>query len=243
MIQRWISAVLAAVWLAMSTAQADEASVRKAFLAKFPKATVDSVTRLPDLGLYEIVVPRADEPLLIYTDEDFRFMAQGSVVDTKSMVDVAERTRNRLNAISFDTLPLDRAIKKVKGNGSRKVAVFSDPDCPYCRRIEQEIEKMTDVTVYILLYPIEQLHAKAPERSRAIWCSPNRLKAWDDYMLRNVAPTAKGDCANPVADIVDFGRKKGITGTPTLVFADGSRIPGALSAAQLEAHFASISPK
>ena len=170
-------------------------------------------------------------------------MAQGSLVDTKTMIDVAEKTRNRLSAIDFDSLPLDRAIKKVKGNVARKVAVFSDPDCPFCRRIEHEIEKMNDVTVYILLYPIEQLHAKAPERARSIWCSPNRLKAWDDYMLRNVAPTAKGDCANPVADLVDFGRKKGINGTPTLVFTDGSRIPGALTAAQLESHFSSIAPK
>lgn len=238
--QRWISAVVAAVCLATSAAFADEASVRKAFLAKFPKAAVESVTRLPDLGLYEIVVPRGDEPLIIYTDEDFRFMAQGSVVDTKSMVDISDKTRNRLNAIDFDSLPLDRAIKKVKGNGSRKVAVFSDPDCPFCKRIEQEIEKMNDVTVYILLYPIEQLHPKAPDRAKAIWCSSNRLKAWDDYMLRGIAPTAKGDCANPVADLMDFGRKKGINGTPTLVFADGSRIPGALTAAQLEAHFSGI---
>jgi len=103
---------------------------------------------------------------------------------------------------------------------------------------EQELEKVNDVTVYIFLYPIEQLHPKAPERARAIWCSPNRLKAWDDYMLRGTAPTAKADCANPVTDLMEFGRKKGINGTPTLVFSDGSRDPGALNASQLEAQFA-----
>lgn len=218
-----------------STVQADEASVKSAFLAKFPKANVESVRKLPDLDLYEIVVPRGEEPIIIYTDEAFRFMMQGSLVETRGMVDLTEKTRNKLTAVDFDSLPLGSAIKKVKGNGSRRIAVFSDPDCPFCKRVEQEFEKLNDVTIYILLYPIEQLHPKAPERSRAIWCSGNRLKAWDDYMLKGIAPTAKGDCANPVADIVDFGKKRGINGTPTLIFQDGSRVPGALNAAQLEA--------
>lgn len=236
---RAFALVLALTGLALSAcARADEASVRKAFLAKFPKATVESVTRLPELDLYEVVVSRGEEPIIIYTDDQFRFMFQGDLVETRGMTSLSERTRNRLTAISFDTLPLDRAIKRVKGNGSRKVALFSDPDCPFCRRIEQEFEKMNDITVYIFLYPIEQLHPRAPERARAIWCSPNRLKAWDDYMLRGTAPTAKGDCANPVAELVDFGRKRGINGTPTLIFADGTRVPGALNASQLEAQFA-----
>jgi thiol:disulfide interchange protein DsbC len=229
-----LSIVPALLLLAAGAVQADETSVKNAFIAKFPKANVESVRKLPELDLYEIVVPRGDEPIIIYTDEGFRFMMQGSLVETKGMVDLTEKTRNKLTAIDFDSLPLGSAIKKVKGNGSRKIAVFSDPDCPFCKRVEQEFEKMNDVTIYVLLYPIEQLHPKAPERSRAIWCSGNRLKAWDEYMLKGVAPTAKGDCANPVADIVDFGKKRGITGTPTLIFQDGSRIPGALTAAQIE---------
>lgn len=241
--QRFLAQLLATALFAATAASADEASVKKAFQAKFPKATVESVRKLPDMGLYELVVPRGDEPLIVYTDEEFRYLFQGSLVDTKTMADLTEQTRSKLTAIDFDSLPLDRAIKRVKGNGSRKVAIFSDPDCPYCKRIEQELDKMNDVTVYILLYPIEQLHPKAPDRARAIWCSPNRLKAWDDYMLRGTAPTAKGDCGNPVADLVEFGRKKGINGTPTLVFADGTRIPGALSSAQLEAQFATSAGK
>lgn len=238
MFLRVMSLLVAAGLVASTTASADEASVREAFSAKFPKATVESVTRLPDLGLYQIVIPRGDEPLIIYTDEDFRFMMQGSLVETKTMTDLTDKTRNRLTAIDFDSLPLDRAIKMVKGNGARRVAVFSDPDCPFCKRIEQEFQKLDNVTIYILLYPIEQLHPKAPDRAKAIWCSPNRLKAWQDYMLRGVSPTAKGDCSNPVADIVEFGRKKGINGTPTLIFADGTKVPGALDATRIEAQLA-----
>ncbi len=243
MLKRFLAHALAAVLFAATGACADEASVKAAFQAKFPKANVERIKKLPELDLYQIVVARGEDPIIIYTDENFRFMMQGSVVDTKSMRDINDDTVKELTALDFNALPLDRAIKKVKGNGSRKIVVFSDPDCPFCKRIEQEFEKMTDITVYVLLYPIEQLHAKAPDRSRAIWCSPNRLKAWEDYMLRGTAPTAKGDCANPVADIVTLAKSKGINGTPTLVFSDGTRIPGALTAAQIEAQFATIAGK
>jgi len=235
--------LVAALLLAAAVACADEASVKKAFQAKFPKANVDTVTKLPDLDLYEIVIPRGDEPVIIYTDAEFRYMMQGSLVETKTMSDLTDKRRSKLMAIDFDTLPLDKAIKKVKGTGARKVAVFSDPDCPFCKRIEQEFDKVNDVTIYTFLYPIEQLHPKAVGRSKQIWCSPNRVKAWDDYMLKGTAPTASGDCENPVDALVEFGKKKGINGTPTLVFADGSRVPGALTAAQLEAQFSGASAK
>ncbi len=243
MTHRPLAHALAAVLFAATAACADEASVKKAFMAKFPKANVESVKKLPDVGLYEIVIPRGEEPIIIYTDDEFRFMLQGNLVETKNMVDLTEKTRNVLTRIDFATLPLDRAIKKVKGSGARKIVVFSDPDCPFCKRIEQEFEKMTDLTIYTFLFPIEQLHPKAPDRAKAIWCSPNRLKAWEDYMLRATAPTAKGDCANHVDELVALGRKYGINGTPTLVFADGTRIPGALNAAQLEAEFSKVAGK
>jgi thiol:disulfide interchange protein DsbC len=114
------------------------------------------------------------------------------------------------------------------------MAVFSDPDCPFCRRVENDLAKLDNVTIYMFLYPIESLHPKAPEVSRRIWCSPDKIKAWDDYMQRGVQPGGDGECANPVDRIVEFGRKKGINGTPTLIFANGDRVPGAISAAQIE---------
>ena len=240
MLQRILAHALAASLFAAVVAHADEASVKKAFLAKFPKATVATVTKLKDLPLYEIVIPRSDEPVIIYTDEAFSFLMQGNVVDNKTGVDITEQKKSKLTAIDFDSLPLDKAIKKVKGNGTRKVAVFTDPDCPFCKRIEQEFEKMTDVTIYLFLFPIEQLHPKAAMRAKSIWCSPNRLKAWEDYMLKGVTPTASGDCDNPIDALVALGHAKGINATPTLVFADGSKVPGALNSAQLEQQFAAI---
>ncbi len=231
MLTRFITLAAAACLLAASSmAGANETAVRKAFAAKFPKAQVQSVTRLPYLNLYEIVV----EGEVLYADEKFEYVIDGSIISTKNMTNLTEQRKRRLMAIAFDELPLDLAFKRVKGTGERKMAVFSDPDCPFCRRVENDLAKLDNVTIYMFLYPIESLHPKAPEVSRRIWCSPDKIKAWDDYMQRGVQPGGDGECANPVDRIVEFGRKKGINGTPTLIFANGDRVPGAISAAQIE---------
>jgi len=230
MFKRLFTVAAAAVLLASQTAGADEASVRKAFSAKFPKAQVQSVTKLPYLGLYEIVV----EGEVLYADEGFAYLIDGSIISTKTMSNLTEQKKRKLSAIPFADLPFEYAFKKVKGNGERKLAVFSDPDCPFCKRVEGDLAKLDNVTIYMFLYPIESLHPNAPDMSKRIWCSPDKAKAWDDYLLRGIAPSANGSCQNPVDKIVDFGRKKGINATPTLVFESGARVPGAISAAQIE---------
>jgi len=231
MLTRCITLAAAACLLAASSmAAANEAAVRKAFTAKFPKTQVQSVTKLPYLNLYEIVV----EGEVLYADEKFEYVIDGSIISTKNMTNLTEQRKRKLSAIAFDELPLDLAFKRVKGSGERKMAVFSDPDCPFCRRVENDLAKLDNVTIYMFLYPIESLHANAPDVSKRIWCSPDKIKAWDDYMQRGVEPGANGECANPVDRIVEFGRKKGINGTPTLIFANGDRVPGAISAAQIE---------
>jgi thiol:disulfide interchange protein DsbC len=230
MFKRLFTVAAAAVLLASQTAGADEASVRKAFAAKFPKAQVQSVTKLPYLGLYEIVV----EGEVLYADEDFEYLIDGSIISTKTMSNLTEQKKRKLSAIPFADLPFEYAFKKVKGNGERKLAVFSDPDCPFCKRVEGDLAKLDNVTIYMFLYPIESLHPNAPDMAKRIWCSPDKAKAWDDYLVRGIAPSANGSCQNPVDKIVDFGRKKGINATPTLVFESGARVPGAISAAQIE---------
>ena len=223
----------AAVLFATSQmASADEASVRKAFAAKFPKADVHSVTKLPYLGLYEIVV----DGEILYADDNFDYLIDGNIISVKSMSNLTEQKKRKLSAIPFSELPLELAIKKVKGNGERKMAVFSDPDCPFCKRVEGDLAKLDNVTIYMFLYPIESLHPNAPEIAKRIWCSPDRAKAWDDYLSRGITPSADASCQNPVDKIVDYGRKKGINGTPTLVFESGARVPGAISAAQIESY-------
>lgn len=221
---------LACALLAASLVHADEDAVRKAFNAKFPKAQVQSVTKLPYLGLYEIVI----DGEVLYADEDFDYLIDGNIIATKNMSNLTEQRKRKLSAIDFDDLPLDLAMKRVKGKGERRIAVFSDPDCPYCKRVENDLAKLDNVTIYMFLYPIDSLHPRATEISKQIWCSPDRLKAWDDYMLRKVAPKADSSCPNPVDKIVEYGRKKGINATPTMIMPSGERVPGAISAAQIE---------
>ena len=171
---------------------------------------------------------------MLYRDENFDYILDGHVIATKTMTNLTEQRKRKLNAVPFDELPLELALKKVKGNGERKVAVFSDPDCPFCKRIEGEFAKLDNVTIYVFLFPIEGLHPGAPEKSKRIWCSADKVKAWDDYMVKGVAPSAAPTCANPVDKIVEYGRKKGINATPTLIFASGDRVPGAIPLNQIE---------
>ncbi|MGH8757528.1 MAG: DsbC family protein, partial [Burkholderiales bacterium] len=171
---------------------------------------------------------------LLYTDEKVKFFFIGNVLDAKNFQNLSEERKRKLSAIKFDTLPLNLAIKIVKGNGKRKVAIFSDPYCPFCQRLEQDMVNVTDVTIYAFLYPIESLHPGATEKAKAIWCSPDRIKAWNDFMLKRSGPETQTSCDTPVDKIVEYGRSKGINGTPTLVFADGQVIPGAIPAARLE---------
>jgi len=230
MLKRILTVAGAALLMACLTASADEAAIRKAFSTKFPKAQVQSITKLPYLGLYEIVV----EGEVLYADENFDYLIDGNIISTQTMSNLTEQRKRKLAAIPFDQLPLDLAFKKVKGSGARRMAIFSDPDCPFCRRIEGDLAKVDNVTIYMFLYPIESLHPNAPEIAKRIWCAPDRVKAWDDYMGKGIKPPADASCANPVDKIVDYGRKRGINGTPTLIFESGDRVPGAISAAQIE---------
>jgi thiol:disulfide interchange protein DsbC len=217
--------------LAATVACADESSVRKSVQAKFPRANVQTVTKLPYLGLYEVVVNGE----ILYADENFDYMIyEGNIIETKTDRNLTEERKRKLAVIPFDELPLDLAFKKVKGKGERKLAVFSDPDCPFCKRIEGDLAKLDNVTIYMFLFPIDALHPQATDKAKRIWCSPDKAKAWDDYVSKGIVPTASPTCDNPVNKLVEFGTKRGINATPTLVFANGDRVPGAISASQIE---------
>jgi thiol:disulfide interchange protein DsbC len=234
MLTRLIALLAACLLLGSVVARGDETDVRKAFMEKFPKAQVQSVSKLPFLGLYEIIA----EGEVLYADESFNYVIDGNIISTKDMTNLTEQRKRKLSAIPFDDLPLDLAFKRVKGKGERKLAVFSDPDCPFCKRVEADLAKLDNVTIYMFLFPIDSLHPSASNISKRIWCSQDRVKAWDDYMQRKVTPTASPDCPNPVDKIVEYGRKKGINATPTLVMPTGERVPGAISAAQMESYLA-----
>jgi len=215
-----------------SLALADEMSVKKAVEAAYPKFKVESVSKTPSAGLYEVIMGGQ----IIYTDEKMTFLiAEGRLVDPKTKKDITGERMEELTKIDFNSLPLEQAIKVVKGNGSRKLVVFSDVDCPYCKRLEQnELTNISDVTIYTFLYPIEQLHPDAASKSKLIWCANNRVKAWEDWIFNNQLPKSAGTCEVPLEKIGQLAKKIGVTSTPTLIFSDGKRMLGAQPYKEIE---------
>ena len=217
--------VLTTLGMISQLACADEASLKKRIEAAYPKFAVESVVKTPYTGLYEVFMGGQ----IIYTDEKLTFLiAEGHLVDPKTKKDITGERLEELTKIDFNRLPLDKAIKVVKGNGSRKVAVFSDVDCPFCKRLEQnELSQITDVTIYTFLYPLAQLHPNAVAKSKLIWCADNRVEAWSNWIFNNQLPKSAGNCKVPLEEIGDLASKIGVTSTPTLIFADGKRMMGA----------------
>jgi thiol:disulfide interchange protein DsbC len=236
MFKKLVSFTLLSVFATLSVsatlAMANEASVKKAVEAAYPKFKVESVTKTAYAGLYEVFMGGQ----IIYTDEKMTFLiAEGRLVDPKTKKDITGERMEELTKIDFSSLPLDQAIKVVKGNGSRKLVVFSDVDCPYCKRLEQnELTNITDVTIYTFLYPIAQLHPDSAAKSKSIWCASNRVKAWEDWILNNQLPKTTGNCEVPLERIGELARKIGVTSTPTLIFADGKRMLGAQPYQEIE---------
>ena len=162
----------------------------------------------------------------------------GSVYDANTKQNLSEAKLRKLNRVAFDTLPLDLAFKRVKGNGQRKMAIFSDADCPFCAKLEDELKAVDNVTIYTFLYPIDALHPDSARKSRMIWCSSDRVKSWDEFFASGRLPENKGECDNPVEATNALGKKLRVQATPTLVFADGNVVPGAIPTAQLETELA-----
>ncbi|TXI19269.1 MAG: DsbC family protein [Nitrosomonas sp.] len=208
---------------------ADEKAIRKAVQDHFEGHKIDSLKKLPNLGLYEVVV--GDE--VFYSDDKANYFFFGHVVDTKTRTSMTQERVQELKAarrVPLDSLPLQSAIKIVKGDGKRHMAVFTDPNCPYCKQLEKELLNITNVTIYTLLYPVLN---GSMELSKKIWCSGNQIKAWDDFMLRGIAPDGK-DCETPLEVLLKSGRENKVSGTPTLIFADGSIVGGMIPAAVIE---------
>jgi thiol:disulfide interchange protein DsbC len=192
------------------------------------RAKVDSVRSMPMAGLYEVTIGQD----VVYTDASARYLIQGEVVDLKTGTNLTEQRSNDLNRIRWADLPLNDAVKVVRGKGARQVAVFADPNCGFCKRLEKAFQQMDNVTIYTFLVPM--LSADSLTKSQQIWCSSDKVKAWSDWMINNQAPTGKGDCGNPLERNTALARKLGVTGTPAMFFTDGSRINGAVPIAQIE---------
>ena len=220
---------LAIALLLSNVAAASEANVKQAMQKKYPNVQVESVSRTPIPGLFEVFGGGE----VLYTDENVNYLiAGGRMIDVTNKSDLTGERLRVLTAIKFDQLPLNLAFRKVQGNGSRKLAYFSDPNCPYCKKIEPDLASLENVTIYVFLMPV--LGQDSIDKSKAVWCSKDRARAWDDLMLRGNPPKTPGSCDTPIDKILAFSRQKGITGTPTMFLANGQRVTGAIPADQLK---------
>jgi thiol:disulfide interchange protein DsbC len=212
---------------AASTAFAGEAEIRQSITAMFPDTKIDAVRKTGVLGLYEVQIGSD----VLYSDEKGNYVIEGSIVDVRARRNLTEERRNKLAQVKFSELPLELAVKTVRGNGKRVFATFEDPNCGYCKKLAHELVGVTDITMYTFLYPI--LAADSADKSRAIWCSPDRAKAWSDWMVNGVEAKATA-CADPIDKVSALGRSLHVTGTPTIIFADGNRVPGYVPVTKLE---------
>lgn len=228
---------LSTLAMSASAQTSQEASIKKLIEPNLGEgAKVDSVTKTPYSGLFEVRIGSD----ILYTDSSARYLFIGRIIDTKTMEDVTKTRVDDLSRVKFSDFPFESALKTVKGNGKRVIAVFEDPNCGYCKRFRQTLQGVDNVTIYTFMYNI--LSEDSANKSRNIWCSADRNKAWDDWMLNGKVPVAApASCAsNPNEKIFELGRKLKITGTPTIFFADGTRIPGAVDVKGLESKFAAI---
>ena len=209
---------------------AEGAAVKKLLETKFPGAAISSVAKSPYFGLYEV---RFDDRL-VYTDAKVTYVMVGSVYSADTKENLTEARLRQLNRVAWDSLPLQLAFKRVKGNGTRKMAIFADADCPFCRKLEGDLKNLDDVTIYTFLFPIDTLHPDAARKSAIIWCSEDKAKAWDEFFASGKLPNNKGDCRTPIAETAALGTRLHIGATPTLVFADGTMVPGAIPLARIQ---------
>lgn len=222
-------ATLLVAGLLSATALADEADIQKAFEKAFP-LKLKSVSKAGHLGLYELVTTDGQ---ILYTDEKVSVVVDGQLIDAKTRTSITEERLRKLNAIKFSELPLENAMKMVRGNGKRILATFEDPNCGYCKKLARDLQKLDNVTIYTFLLPI--LSEDSYRKAKQIWCAPDRTRTWLDWMVDGKAPGGREDCdVSAITKNQELGARLRITGTPTLFFTDGERVPGAVPLASIE---------
>lgn len=224
--------------LMCASALAQEAVIRKNLPERLPQLkTIDEINKTGIPGLFEIRVNGSE---IFYTDSQANYLIMGNLIDTQARRNLTEERLEKLSAVKFDELPFKDAFTIVRGTGKRKLAVFEDPNCGYCKRFERDLQKLDNVTVYMFLYPI--LGPDSSEKSKAIWCAKEPAKAWQDWMLRDKQPpgVAAGCDSTALARNVELGRNHRINGTPTIILSNGQRIPGAVDDKQLEKALAEV---
>lgn len=220
-----VSLALLAFGASAQTAEEVGASLKK----QYPGTTFREVRPSEIPGIFEVVMGRN----IAYTDKSGRYFLFGHLYDMKEQTDLTASRTAETRKVEFPAKHLANALKTVKGDGSRQLAVFSDPDCPYCKDLEAQLLQLDNVTVYTFLMPLESLHPQAKTKAISVWCSGDRNKVWTDWMLSRVMPPMQS-CNNPINENIALGGSLGVVGTPTLIAADGRTLPGSAPAAKID---------
>jgi thiol:disulfide interchange protein DsbC len=238
MLRRLAYGALTLLALAASSASADEEKIRQILQNRFPAMTVESVEKAPLAGLYEVVL----DGEIVYTDEKAEYFFGGNIYDIRTLPprNLTEEKSKRLVGQALAGAQ-NLAIRLVKGNGQRILYTFEDPNCGYCKQLAGELDKISDVTIYTFLLPI--LSQDSVDKSRAVWCAPDRAKAWTDLMLRAVVPDNSGACATPIERNLQLMRRFGIRGTPAIYLSNGQQIGGYIPAERIEQALHSVAGK
>ncbi|MCU4414190.1 DsbC family protein [Acinetobacter sp. WU_MDCI_Axc73] len=221
--------VLTLSLLGISLSHASIATVQQNLKKNFPDIPVQSVQTTPLKDIYEVYMGGQ----IVYTNDDANYFFIGNLIDNKHQKNLTEESLQKLEKIDISTLPLDQAIKHVKGNGQRVLYLFSDPDCPYCQRLEKQMASVDNVTIYLFLYPLKSLHPNAEKIATQIWCSKDQYSAWENYLLNKKQPIKTTDCQTPIQKNLELGKRLKISGTPTMFLKNGNRITGAMDADEL----------
>ena len=232
MLNKKFLTILAASILFTPLAMANEAELETNLKALYPKTQFDGIKATPLPGIYEVMMGKN----IAYVNEQGRYFIFGALYDMEQQKDLTSERREQLDKVEYKDLPFKDAIKVTKGNGGkgvREFALFTDPDCPFCKRLEETLAGMDNYTVYIFMYPLESIHPNAPKVAEAIWCSKDRKKAWYDYMLLE-KQLADKSCPNPIERNIKLGAGFGMNGTPSMIHKDGRKASGAMNRAKFE---------
>jgi thiol:disulfide interchange protein DsbC len=210
-------------------ASADEAAIRRVMESKLGGAKIEGIQPAPIPGLYEVRYRAAEGIGVFYTDANANYIVSGKIYDARSSRNLTDETLRKLNAVKFDALPFSQAVKIQRGNGKRVVAMFSDPYCPYCQRFEKTLQEIDDITIYVFMYPV--IRPELAAQSKAVWCSPDRSKAWLDLALHQRPPAVSATCETPVEKNLALGKSLGVTATPTMILPTGEKVSGGMQAA------------
>ncbi|OGA22333.1 MAG: hypothetical protein A3I02_15010 [Betaproteobacteria bacterium RIFCSPLOWO2_02_FULL_67_26] len=219
----WICA--AAIAIVPAAARADEQAIRNALRTRIPDAQVISIQKLPYAGLYEIAVRRGEDMTIYYSDAAGKIMIVGNLIDMRTDRNLTEERLRKLSAIDWNQLPFHWAVTTRRGDGRRQIAIFSDPNCPFCQKFERELAAVDNITVHIFMWAV--VKPESVRQIKSVWCSKDRVKAWDELMLKRIEPTASTDCENPIEELVALGRRLGATSTPTWFLPNGEKYVGA----------------